>query len=129
MMARRGALPYIRLIPQIADEQLAILYRNARALIYASFAEGFGIPLIEAMACGCPVIASDIDAFREIARGAALFFEPSKPNMLAEAMNAVDNAKVRSEFISRGTARGKEFDWNESAAQHVALYHQLAYES
>lgn len=108
----------IESIGYVSNEKLSNLYRNASVFIYLSYYEGFGIPPLEAMSCGCPVILSDIPVFREIYGDAALFV---KPDDIFEVKNAIDlilnHEKLRKELIEKGYEKVKEFDWKKSASK------------
>ncbi len=105
---------------------LSSLYRTASAVVLPSLWEGFGLPLLEAMASGVPLIASDIAVHREVADDAAVFAEPSDARAFADAIESVvsDDA-LRGELVSRGRARVSRFSWEASAEKAVALYRSL----
>jgi glycosyltransferase involved in cell wall biosynthesis len=100
----------------ISDEALRSLYANAAGLVFPSVYEGFGLPAVEAMACGCPVIASDISVFREVCGGAARMASPKDPASFAYAMGEVwGNGGLRDVLRERGLRRALDFDWRKSA--------------
>lgn len=102
----------------VPQEDLVALYNLADLFILPSFYEGFGIPVIEAMACGCPVIASDAGALPEIAGGAALLIDPYNPDDLAEAIRKVlTEDRLRKELVERGLKRAREFSWEKCAKE------------
>jgi glycosyltransferase involved in cell wall biosynthesis len=106
--------------------ELPTLYRNARALVSPSLWEGFGLPLLEAMASGTVPIVSDIPAHREVAEGAALFVPPRDPTALARAIESVwTDESLRARLAARGIERARDFSWTESARKMAALYRQL----
>jgi glycosyltransferase involved in cell wall biosynthesis len=96
------------------DAEYAQVLRQATAFVSASTDEGFGIPLIEAMACGCAVICSDIPVFQEVTDGAAEFFEPNNSKALAEAVNRLTSQRLVA-LRSDGIARSSQFSWDGSA--------------
>lgn len=118
----------VRMLGRVDDETLAGLLRSAAALVFPSFYEGFGIPPLEAMTQGCPVIASRIPAVEETCADAALYFAPDSPAELAQQMQLVltEPTVARAERIARGHARSARFTWRASAQQlHAALLPML----
>jgi len=117
----RGRFLYLGFVP---DEDFAALYTAARALIFPSFHEGFGIPPLEAMACGTPVIAANRPAIPEVVGDAALLIDPESPESLRAALRKVSEASVRQELIAKGFARARLFSWERSAGLmlHLTLY-------
>jgi glycosyltransferase involved in cell wall biosynthesis len=100
--------------------ELASLYRRAACLVFPSLYEGFGLPPLEAMACGCPVAASNMTAIPEVCGDAAVLFDPNDPESIA---NAVLEADSRSEELrEKGLARAREFTWEASARRHDDVY-------
>ncbi len=108
---------------QATDEELVSLYRNARALIMPSLMEGFGLPILEAMANKCLVLASNIPVNHEIAGDAAVYFDPTNIEEIAQKINIVlSNNKNYSDNIKNGLERSKKFSWNKMARQTLAVY-------
>lgn len=105
---------------------LVQLYAGAEALLHPSWCEGFGNPVAEAMACGCPVVTSDCSAMPEVAGGAALLVDPRDPTAIAAALRRiiVDRA-LAADLRARGLARAAELDWREFAAANLALYRRV----
>jgi glycosyltransferase involved in cell wall biosynthesis len=100
--------------------ELASLYRRAACLVFPSLYEGFGLPPLEAMACACPVAASNVTAIPEVCGDAAVLFDPNDPESIA---NAVLEADSRSEELrEKGLARAREFTWEASARRHDDVY-------
>lgn len=101
----------------VSDNRLPSLYRGAVALIFASLYEGFGLPIVEAMACGIPVVTSNVTAMPEVAGGAALLVEPTSVEQIAHAMQQVArDTRLRRELRQRGLARARMFSWASTAA-------------
>ena len=98
------------------------LYRGAALVVLPSRAEGFGLPVIEAMACGVPVICSDLPVLREIADGVALFCDPNDPAAFADAMGAVLDAPGNGSRRQLGIERARAFTWERAARQTVEAY-------
>lgn len=113
----------IKYVGFVSDEQLVALYKRAACYVIPSFEEGFGIPLLEAFSCGCPVAASDIKALREIGKDAAIFFDPKDVNNMAQTIKRLlDNSKLRNQLIEKGKNRCKEFSWERLAEQTKEVY-------
>ncbi len=113
-------------LPWVDEPTLARLYRRAEALIYPSLYEGFGLPLLEAMACGCPVVASRIPSSIELAADVAVFFEPTEPDSLVEAMEEAVTASRSSPRVEKGMARGRSYSWDAAARATLAAYRKVA---
>jgi len=111
----------------VDDEYLPDLYRGALLFVYPSLYEGFGLPVLEAMACGIPVITSNRSSLPEVAGDAALLVDPTQPEALAAAMSAVlhDDA-LRQALRAKGLARAAAFTWEVAAQQTVAVYRTVS---
>ncbi|WP_377806248.1 glycosyltransferase (plasmid) [Azospirillum sp. A29] len=105
----------VRLV-RAEDNALVRLYNAATALVFPSFYEGFGLPLIEAMACGCPVVASDLPVLREVGAEAALYIDPRSPSSIVPALRAVRHPGTRNALIQGGFKRSRRFTWPGMAA-------------
>ena len=102
--------------------ELARLYSSAVCLLFPSFYEGFGLPALEAMAHGCPVVASGIPALREVCGDAALYCDPNDPRDIAKKIQLVaEDQEVRERLRRSGFARVKEFSWEKCARQTFAI--------
>ncbi len=108
----------------VSREELASLYRRAACLVFPSLYEGFGLPLLEAMASGCPVAASSAGAIPEVCGDAAVLFDPEDVQAIA---SGVHDALARAdELRERGLAHAATFTWEESARRHEAVYVEAA---
>jgi len=100
----------------VPDEDLPGLYARADVLVYPSLFEGFGLPIVEAMASGVAVVASDTPALRETMGGAAWAVNPLQAEEMAAAISSLaGDEKLRKDFIARGLARAAEFTWRKTA--------------
>src|SRR4051794_289735 len=113
----------VRWLGRVPDEELARLYRGARCAAYVSVYEGFGLPVLEAMACGTPVVSSDLPPVREFARGAVLV-DPSDPNAIAAGLN---EALARRPELAREAREGAAgYDWGRVARKTLDVYREAA---
>ncbi|MCI0391233.1 MAG: glycosyltransferase family 4 protein [Acidobacteria bacterium] len=109
----------------VADEDLPALYRAARAFVYPSLFEGFGLPPLEAMACGTPVVTSGVSSLPEVTGGAALLVDPNDEQSLASAMvEIVSDDLLRAELREKGIAQAKKFKWRDAAEKTLRLYQE-----
>ncbi len=117
----------VRFLGPIPEAHLPALYSGARFFIFPSLYEGFGLPVLEAMACGTAVACSNTSSLPEVAGEAALFFDPRSPDEIAHAIRQLwEDAPLRETLASAGVKRASEFSWRQCAAQTLALYRQLA---
>jgi len=109
----------------IDETDLRALYSAARVCVCPSMYEGFGFTVLEAMACGTPVVCSSRTSLPEVAGVAALFFDPHKPEEMAgQLLRALSDVALRAAMIERGWLNVKRFSWAETARQTLAVYHQ-----
>ena len=95
--------------------------------MFPSLYEGFGLPVLEAMGCGCPVICSNASSLPEVAGDAAVLFDPRDGGRLAlELSRVLASPALRDELSARGVARAREFSWDRTAVETVAVYRRLA---
>jgi glycosyltransferase involved in cell wall biosynthesis len=110
-----------------SNTELLRAYQEADAVVLPSRYEGFGFPVVEAMACGTPVVCSDIPVLREIAGDAALLTHPDDvPGMATQLLRAVTDPTLRSQLIARGTIQARKFTWTDAARKTMALYQELS---
>ena len=114
----------VRFLGFVPDEELAALYRGALCFTYPSLYEGFGIPVLEAMACGTPVVTSRGGATEEVADGAAVLVDPRDPADIAAGIERA--IRDRSELVSCGLARARAFSWKAIADATVGVYREAA---
>ena len=110
----------------VDDMQLKALYENALGLIFPSVYEGFGLPVLEAMRCGCPVLSSSSAALAEVAGRAALFFDPLDPQEISAALHSfLSSPTLREELRLKGQKRAAAFTWARAASQLLDLLRQV----
>lgn len=108
---------------RVTEEDLVSLYQQAVALCFPSWHEGFGMPILEAMACGCPVITSNVHAMPEVAGDAALLVDPADPDEIAAAAERLlTDGSLRKTMIGRGFVRASLFSWERCASETNAAY-------
>ena len=114
----------VRWIGEVGDAELARLYRGARCVAYVSLYEGFGLPVLEAMACGAPVVATSSEVTREVADGAAVLVDPLDPDAIAAGLaEAIDR---REELRPLGLRQAARYDWAEVARATHEVYREAA---
>jgi glycosyltransferase involved in cell wall biosynthesis len=102
----------------VPEAQLPSLYRSAEALVFASLYEGFGLPVLEAMACGTPVITSNTTALPEVAGDAAVLVDPTSVDQIAEAMGRINrDSSLRKSLRSKGLIQAKRYSWESTIAR------------
>jgi glycosyltransferase involved in cell wall biosynthesis len=114
----RGSL--FHFVGPIEEQDLPAVYSAARALIFPSLHEGFGLPPLEAMACGVPVVAANRTAVPEVVGDAAMMIDPASPQSLLDALERVNMESVRRDLIIKGFERAKMFSWDRTAQRIVA---------
>jgi len=113
----------VRFLGAVPHEKLPILYSGASIFVFPTLYEGFGLPVLEAMACGTPVCASDIPVLREVAGDAAVFFDPKDTHRMAEVIAAVlANRDISADLVHKGLKRASDFSWTRTAEQTLAVY-------
>jgi glycosyltransferase involved in cell wall biosynthesis len=120
---RLGLQEDVVVLGYLPQEDLPCLYNLARMMVFPSLYEGFGIPLVEAMACGCPIACSNVTSIPEVVGDAALTFDPYSVEEMAEKVWRVWNDDVlRQEMNLKGLGRVKRFSWDNMARQTIAVY-------
>ena len=116
----------VKLLGFVDEADLPALFSGAAAFAFASRYEGFGLPPLEAMACGAPVVAADATAVPEVVGDAGMLFTPGDDAALAEALDALSrDAGLAAAQRAKGLARAKEFSWERAAADTLALYEEV----
>jgi glycosyltransferase involved in cell wall biosynthesis len=110
----------------VSEEDLPVLYNGAEVLVYPAFAEGFGLPVLEAMACGTPVITSNTTSLPEVTGDAAILINPRSFEEIGQSMEKIlSDSALRREFASRGLQRAKTFGWAEAAKRTIEVYKEV----
>jgi glycosyltransferase involved in cell wall biosynthesis len=121
-----GIRDRVRYLGYVSQNLLPVLYSLAQVLCLASVYEGFGMPVLEAMACGTPVVTSNVSSLPEVAGNAALLVIPGDIEGLRQALARVlTDSRLRDDLRQRGIARAREFSWESTAAGHLAVYRRV----
>jgi glycosyltransferase involved in cell wall biosynthesis len=116
----------VRFLGRVSDLELVTLYSMADVFAFPSFFEGFGIPPLEAMACGAPVITSNTSSLPEVAEGAALLVDPHDIDALAHAITELlENEQLREDLRQKGYQRAQQYTWAMSARKMLTVYEKL----
>lgn len=114
----------------ISDEELAIVYNKASCFVFTSFYEGFGLPILEAMACGTPVVTSNTASMPEVGGDAVVYCNPNNPIDIKEKLHLVlCNQVLRTKIIQKGLKRVKLFSWEKAAQEHIKVFEELLSEA
>jgi glycosyltransferase involved in cell wall biosynthesis len=107
----------------VSEEKLVTLYKNALLFVMPSFEEGFGIPLLEAMACECPVVSSNAGSLPEVGGDGAIYFDPKNiDDMVLKISQVLNSDKLRKELVEKGFRRYKDFSWERLAKLTLEAY-------
>jgi glycosyltransferase involved in cell wall biosynthesis len=125
-MTRAGVQPDQVILLNGSDELLESVYRGAAAFVYPSLYEGFGLPPLEAMSAGCPVVCSRTSSLPEVCGDAAEYFDPAQPDSIATSIErAVSSNGRRQELIALGLLQIRKFSWDQCASHTAAIYERL----
>jgi len=117
---------YVRFTGYVEEEDLPALYNGADLFVFPSLYEGFGLPVLEAMACGTPVVTSNTSSLPEVAGDAALLVDPYDVEEIATAMRRIlEDEALAAELRAKGLARAKEFSWERTARETIAVYEKV----
>jgi glycosyltransferase involved in cell wall biosynthesis len=117
---------HIHHLNYLSDEEVALFYSKADVFVYPSHYEGFGLPVLEAMTLGAPVVTSHTSSLPEVAGDAALLIDPNDASHLAEAMlRVISDSQLRQELIEKGKNRSKLFSWEKTAQATLQVYRDL----
>lgn len=116
----------VKFLGYVSDQELSALYAACHAFIYPSFYEGFGLPVLEAMHCGAPVICSKTSSLPEVGGDAVLYIDPKSKESLVQAMNEMEqNLSLRDSLKRSGLERSKNFSWDKTARSVLDVYEQV----
>ncbi|MCX6562024.1 MAG: glycosyltransferase family 1 protein [Candidatus Aminicenantes bacterium] len=122
----RGLEGWVRRLGYLPDPDIRDLYHAASALVFPSYCEGFGLPLLEAMACGLPVAASGVSALPEIGGEVAVYFDPENvEDMAAKIILILADDRLRASLQAKGRERAKAFTWQKTARETLAFYREI----
>ena len=125
-----NAQDLVKMVGYVPDDELGALYNSAQAYTFPSLSEGFGLPGLEAMAYGTPVLASDISVFKEVYKDAVLYFDPQDIKDIADKIKELaGDEELRSRLISKGKRRVKQFSWNKMAKETLNVYKSVINET
>jgi glycosyltransferase involved in cell wall biosynthesis len=125
MAATLGVQRRVRILGAVSDGELAWLYGHASALAFPSIAEGFGLPLVEALAAGLPIVASDLAVLREVAGDCAVYVPPGEALALGRALvGLASDGSARRELADAGRSRAATFSWSAAAEATLECYHR-----
>ncbi|MGH9407046.1 MAG: glycosyltransferase family 4 protein [Terriglobia bacterium] len=126
---RAGLADRVKVMGYVPAEEVRRLYRTARVLLFPSLEEGFGLPVLEAMAHGLPVVTSATSSLPEVGGDAVLYCDPRDERDVAEkTLQAAEDQKLRQEMIEKGLARAREFTWRRTAQQTLRVYDEALIE-
>jgi glycosyltransferase involved in cell wall biosynthesis len=126
LVRRLGLEAQVVVTGRVSETDKTLLYGAATAFVFPSLYEGFGIPVLEAMACGAPVITSNVSSLPEVAGDAAILVDPTSIEAVADAMvRLVNDPALREELQARGFRRASEFSWDESAVRTLDVYRRV----
>jgi len=116
----------IRFITGVPEEDLIAIYNMASVFVFPSFYEGFGIPVLEGMACGVPVITSNVSSMPEVGGDAAIYFNPYDEKDMADKIRMVlDNEQLRDVMVKKGLEKVKEYSWDKCARETLKVYEEV----
>jgi glycosyltransferase involved in cell wall biosynthesis len=125
-IAESGLQGQVRFLGYCPHDDLPAIYRGAGCLIFPSLFEGFGMPVLEAMACGCPVVCSNTTSLPEIAGDAALLVEPTDSEAFADSTyRLLSNADLRTELTERGLPQAARFSWRRHTLETIAVFYKV----
>jgi len=127
LVDQMGLEKYVVFTGTVSDERLVELYQQASVFVYPSLYEGFGLPVLEAMACGCPVICSNRSTLPEVVDDAGVLVDPTEPKILSVAIEEVlANTPYRRRLREKGLDRVRRFSWDRTASELLTVYQRVS---
>jgi len=122
-----GLQDSVRCVGYLSEEALRVTYRMAEALVFCSLSEGFGLPLLEAMASGLPIVTSNVGATGEVAAGSAVLVDPYSVDSIAEGLwTVLSSDSLRRQLITKGLERAQAFTWEATARKTLDVYRAVS---
>lgn len=126
LISKRNLEDCVRYLGYVPYEDMPFIYNISSLLVYPSLYEGFGLPPLEAMACGVPVIASNVSSMPEVLEDSALLVNPYDPYEIADSIeNVIQNKSLRDSFIQRGLKKVKSYSWEDTAKRVIKIYEEV----
>jgi len=111
---------------KLRDEEIIELYNRSEFFVFPSLYEGFGFPPLEAMACGCPVIVSNVSSLPEVVGDAGIFVDPySFEDIASKMVLLANNERLKEELKEKGFMRIKQFSWDKAAEEHIKVFKEV----
>jgi alpha-1,3-rhamnosyl/mannosyltransferase len=127
LVGSRGLEPHVAFVPNVAEADVPALYSGAEVFVFPSFYEGFGLPPLEAMACGTPVLCAYASSLPEVVGRAALTFDPfNVPELAAELQRLIDSPALRRELSAQSLQQARRFSWERTARETLDVYELVA---
>ncbi len=126
LIATSESNPHIKFKSDVSNDELVKIYNESMLFIFPSFYEGFGLPVLEAMACGTPVVCSNTTSLPEVGGEAVVYCDPNNVNDIAEKIQIVLNdKKLQQEMIGKSLKRAKQFTWEKAAQEHMKIFEKV----
>lgn len=126
LLTDQGLAEEVIFLETLQNDEVPALYNLSSLLAFPSYYEGFGLPPLEAMACGCPTISSDIECLKEIYGNSSLYVDPSDPEDIKNGIKKVLlNENLQKDLIARGLVHSKKFSWESSSAEHLHIFEKI----
>ncbi|BBI36175.1 glycosyltransferase family 4 protein [Cohnella abietis] len=124
-----GIVDLVKFLGYVSDDELSVLYSNCFGFVYPSRYEGFGLPVLEAMSCGAPIITSNTSSLPEVAGEAGIYIDPDKVQELTQAMRRLSvESGLRESLIDLSKIQAEKFSWNKAADQLLEIYEKVMVE-